>query len=112
MRKNLKEIEGFRGTFVGEFKRMGTKSNYHGFSEPTILLVNITDSKKRLISEHLWFNFTKGFQKIALIEGCKVRFDARVKPYIKGYINNRDYVDNRELDYKLSHPTKIEVVIQ
>jgi len=111
MRKQLSKIENFRGTFFGEFKRMGNKPNYHGFPEETILLVNIIDCNGKIMTKHLWFNFTKGFQKIKLIEGCKIKFNARVKPYIKGYINNRDYVDEREVDYKLSHPTKIEVML-
>ena len=31
------------------------------------------------------------------------------KVYVKGYVNNREYIDEREIDYKLSHPTKVKV---
>lgn len=37
-----------------------------------------------------------------------MQFDARVKEYEKGYVNYRQGIDERTVDYRLSHPTKIK----
>ena len=103
MRKELSKMEDERGSFIGTFKRYGTKTNYKGFPEKTILLVNIKSSSGKVVSDHLWFNFTKQFEKLGdLKDGDIVRFDARVKPYVKGYVNFREEIDHRELDYKVT----------
>ena len=63
----------------------------------------------RVVTDHLWFNDTKGFRGLGeLIEGDIIQFDARVRPYVKGYVSPRRYIDERELDYRLSHPTKMK----
>ncbi len=41
-----------------------------------------------------------------MTEGIVIAFYARVKPYTKGYVNHRQGVDDRQTDYRLSHPTK------
>ena len=111
MRKALEEIEDIRGTFVGTFVRKGSKNGYKG-PEPTLLLKDVKDLSGKYITDHLWFNYTKGFQKLGeLKEGDVVQFDARSKAYEKGYKGYRiDVYCPIELDYKLSHPTKIKKV--
>jgi hypothetical protein len=109
MRKELKKINDYRGTFYGEFVRKGYKKGWRG-TLPTILLKNIRDENGKLMCDHLWFNYTKGFEALGeLEEGAIIQFDARVRPYIKGYKGYRDDVWDCpiEKDYKLSHPTKI-----
>jgi len=49
----------------------------------------------------------EAYRKGELKQGDKVEFHARVKEYVKGYVNYRDDIDESEIDYKLSHPTKI-----
>lgn len=111
MRDSLKVMDGNRQTFYGEFVRLGTKRGYKG-TEETVLLRSIYDSFGKFITDHLWFNFTKGFEKLNLKEGDKVQFDARVKSYTKGYkgkfarILNPDKAGEKK-DFKLSHPTRI-----
>ena len=74
----------------------------------TVLLVDVRDSDGNLVTDHLWFNYTKGFESLGdLQEGDVIRFDARVRPYVKGYVNQRAYIDEREVDYKLAYPTKV-----
>lgn len=108
MRSNLKRINEKRMVFQGVFERYGLKSNWHGFPVKTILLKDVRDSSSRVVTNHLWFNYTKGFQALGDMEaGDVIEFNARVKEYVKGYINNRRYIDERTIDYKLSHPTKI-----
>ncbi len=115
MRQRLKVIDGERKTFVGTFVRFGKKSRYRPKKvgdtwvdyDETVLLADIRDLDGAPVTDHLWFNFTKGFASLGdLSEGDVIRFDARVKPYTKGYVNRREWIDTRETDYKLSHPTK------
>ena len=98
--------------FTGTFKRYGTKNNWHGFPEQTILLTNIKNSNGNIVTDHIWFKQTKGFEKInPLTEGDIISFEARVRDYVKGWhgakaerYGEEDYV----LDYKLNFPTKIK----
>ena len=111
MREELRQANGVRTTFSGIAERYGTKSSY-GHPKPTLLLKDIKDGSDRVVSDHLWFNLTKGFAKLGLQAGDEVKFDARVKPYIKGYRGCRDDVYDKpvETDYKLSHPTNLRMV--
>jgi len=113
MRKRLKKLKGVRTTFIGTFERYGTKENYHGFDETTVLLKNISDKDDNIVADHLWFNYTKGFGKIVPNRGDKIQFDARCKKYQKGY-NGYDLEKSLDhpiaTDYKLSHPTRIELL--
>ena len=111
MREDLGDMNGRRLRFQGIFRRYGIKTSYSiqqpmGFAKRTILL---TDVKRngRVITDHLWFNLTKGFENLGeLTEGDIIQFHARVRTYLKGYGG----YDNKELDYKLSHPTKIKLI--
>lgn len=110
MRRQLKILDEHRGQFQGTFKKFGLKSGYNGVSSETILLVSICDDNGKIISDHLWFNMTKGFEKLgALRPGDIIQFEARVKKYRKGYVNRRSGIDQSSFDYKLSHPTKIKL---
>lgn len=109
MRKSLKKLNGQRMAFTGTFERFGTKPGWVG-TEETILLVDIRDTEDNPITDHLWFNLTKGFQALNLQPGDKVEFQARVRKYQKGYKGYRfeAMLDSPvSTDYKLSHPTAI-----
>ena len=114
MRKELKKLNELRKTFTGTFERYGNKTNWHGFPERTILLINIKDSNQKVVTEHIWFKMTKGFEQLGeLKEGEIIQFDARVKEYLKGYRGYKEEVQFEkpiELDYKLNFPTKIKKV--
>jgi len=108
MRKELARTAGVRKKFRGVFIRIGKKAGFNGYSEETILLKNIVDAEtNKVVADHLWFNFTKGFENIFLSEGSVLEFEARIKEYRKGYVNTRYKINDRVSDYKLSHPTKI-----
>ena len=110
MREQLEEINEYRGTFTGEFVRLGKKRSY-GYLKETVLLIDVKDEAGKKMTDHLWFNLTKGFQNLNLKEGDLVQFDARVKEYQKGYKGRRRQVYKPvENDYKLSHPTKLSVI--
>lgn len=109
MRKQLKTLDEQRGLFRGTFKKYGLRSGYKGASTETILLVSICNDDGKIISDHCWFNMTKGFEKLGTLEaGDIIQFEARVKKYRKGYINRRAGIDQHSFDYKLSHPTQIK----
>jgi len=111
MRKELANREGERQKFRAVFSRIGKKTNYKGYREDTILLNDVRDIEtNQLVADHLWFSYTKSFEKILLTEGALIEFEARVKEYTKGHVNKRYRIDKRTTDYKLSHPTKVKKV--
>lgn len=111
MRTKLASREGERKKFKARFVRVGKKTNYKGYSEDTILLSDVTDIETNtIVTDHLWFSYTKAFEKVRLEEGVIVTFEARVKAYKKGYVNKGIGINNKRTDFKLSHPTKIEVI--
>ena len=60
-------LEEKRRTFTGTFKRIGYKPGYKGrASSMTVLIVDIRNKKGELMTKHLWFNYTKGFQELNL----------------------------------------------
>ncbi len=112
MRNALQQRDGERATFLGTFERMGTKRGWAG-DEPTVLLKDIRTPDGTPICDHLWFNRTKAFAALGLVPGDVIQFDARVKEYEKGYKGRREDVYVAiEIDYKLSHPTKVRKVEQ
>lgn len=111
MRKKLQGHEGERKLFQATVEKFGKKMNYLGYSEETLLLKKIVDIETQaVVSDHIWFTYSKTFQQLALKEGTLIRFEARIKQYTKGYVNRRYKIDQRRADYKLSNPTKISVV--
>jgi hypothetical protein len=113
MRTKLASQDGERKKFKARFVRLGKKTNYKGYSEDTILLSQVTDMETNtLVTDHLWFSYTKGFEKINLKEGLMITFEARVKSYKKGYVNRAIGMHRQQKDYKLSHPTRIEILNQ
>ena len=85
MRRKLIKCDEDRRFYRGTFSRTGFNRRCNG---EVILLLNIKDDSGKKITEHLWFNMTKGFRSLGLREGDEVEFLAR-------------------RDYKLSYPTKM-----
>ncbi len=112
MRRRLKQLNGERRRFSGTFVRLGKKSGWKGNMLTTLLFKEIKDATDKIVCDHLWFNLTKEFGRLALKAGTIISFDARVKEYYKGYQGYRDDVYDKpvERDFKLSHPTKVQVV--
>ena len=110
MRKVLGSNAGVRKKFRAIFSRFGKKMNYHGYSDQTILLLEVTDAETlKVVTDHVWFSYTKGFEKAGLSPGVTVEFEARVTVYRKGYVNRRYKIDESRVDFKLSNPTRISV---
>ena len=111
MRKGLEKVNGSRIKFIGIFERYGSKTNFKGYPEKTILFKDVKNNST-VITDHIWFNMTKGFETLGkLKQGDIVEFYARVKKYYKGYAGFKEEIQWEnpiEVDYKLSHPTKIK----
>lgn len=112
MREQLARLGDLRAKFTGTFSRYGMKTGWNGNIKQTVLLQNVKNSGGVVVTDHLWFNNTKGFGALDLKPGDVVRFTARVTPYEKGYRGNRDDEDLPpvERDYRLSYPTKFRKV--
>jgi len=111
MRKKLAAKSGIRETYKGTFVRIGAKRGYRG-DEPTVLIENILTVDGEHVTNHLWFNLTKGFKEADLQLGDIVMFNARSKEYEKGYKGRRWDVFDKPIrkDYKLVYPTNIKVL--
>jgi hypothetical protein len=82
MREELAKIKGVRKRFCGKFQKYGWKKNWHGFSEKTICLAEVTDRTGKLFADHIWCNLTKTFEELGeLKEGDVISFEATVTPY-------------------------------
>jgi hypothetical protein len=115
VRKKLERFEEERMRFRGVFVRYGKKAARKGPDLTTVLLKDVTIiANGQIVTDHVWFNCTKGFEALGTLqEGDVIEFDARVKTYVKGYFGRRlDVYKPAELDYKLSHPTKIVKVVE
>jgi hypothetical protein len=82
MRKELITLNEQRMSFNTTIERFGKKTNYHGFSESTILFKNVcrVDTGKQ-VTDHIWFTVGKTIQILDLKPGDVVEFDARVGNY-------------------------------
>ena len=113
MRKALRAVGvGTRETFTGTFVRFGWKSGYKCPLETVLLCDVVQASTNKGVTDHLWFNKTKGFAELDLQPGDIVQFSARVDEYEKGYKGYRDDVWDHpiETDYRLTYPTKLKKV--
>jgi hypothetical protein len=107
-RTKLKKMHGKRMTFRAVVGGFSMKANRFGQAE-TILLKDVSRiDTGQVVTDHVWF--TKGVSWAGLHEGDTVEFDARVGDYTKGYVNWREGIDERRLDYKLNNPTKVRKV--
>jgi len=109
MREKLEPLAGQRLRFRGVFSKYGVKSSYKGLPRLTLILVDVEHGGV-VVTDHLWFNWTKGFQGLGLLcPGDVVAFDARVETYWKGYLG--DEHDVQEKDYHLTRQTRLKVVM-
>ncbi len=111
MRTNLQGLAGWRVTLTAIFWQYGT---YRGGGCPgrSILLRQVRDRPGRLLADHVWINYTAGFDAAGeLCRGDAVRFTATIDEYVKGY--RGDKIDDRlarppAVDYRLKFPRGVE----
>lgn len=104
IRTKLREIYDEKHKFTAIFDGFGKKRNWkHGFIEKTCLFTEIKGENDEILTDHLWFNYTKKFQELKLREGDLIEFYGIVRTYAKGY-----YKDT--IDYKISYPSKVKLL--
>lgn len=114
MRIELQPLEGQKSRFVATFEKYGTFRS-RGIVGRSILLRNLKTVKGRLLADHIWINYTAGFDALGeFLRGDVVQFTATVRPYLKGYCGQR--IDDRferkgGLDYRLTYPRNVERII-
>jgi|SRR5690242_9383720 hypothetical protein len=112
MRDALRARYGQRLRFSATVERFGSRSNWHGYPEPTILFrdVRFADTDAQAC-DHLWFRC--GAWSAGLAPGDQVMFDARVDSYEKGYQGGKAErlgLSSWDIDYHLERPTKVTIV--
>lgn len=111
MREELKKKLGSRLRFRGTFDRYGLKPAYKGLPLETVCLENVQTIQGEKVTDHLWFNHTKGFKALGLLyPGDIIAFDARVGSYLKGYGGGEEGEYGQHVDYHLTRPTKLMVL--
>ncbi|WP_413219534.1 hypothetical protein [Tritonibacter mobilis] len=105
----MKKRVGERVRVKGKFVRFGEKRGFKGPLQ-TILLSDVRDYETdELLTDHIWF--TRGSSWPTLKSGDQVALNARIDSYQKGYNGRRpDVYVREEIDYRLTRPTKIEIV--
>lgn len=103
-----------RFRFSGKFIKYGFKyTDYRKtHAVPTILLGDIKLIQNDiLLTDHLWFNLTKGFKHIGILRiNDLVSFNGRIATYTKGYQGwNTDIKKPIKTDYDIERPTKIKL---
>jgi hypothetical protein len=102
MRKKLGELNEERFRIRAKVGDFGLRPAYRGPPLETVLLVNVRKVENdAFLTDHLWL--TKGVWSYGIQVGDVIEFNARVKPYWKGY-----YKD--EKDYKVANPTGVAIV--
>ena len=110
MRHNLQSLEGRRVTFTATFGQYGSWRS-HGIAGRTILLMDLRLPDGRMAAQHLWINDLAGCDAVGdLVPSDRVRFSARVRSHIKGYLGER--IDDRlwrplRVDDALAHPRHV-----
>ncbi|GAF38086.1 hypothetical protein [Lentilactobacillus farraginis] len=102
-----------RYRYTGTFEKYGFKytDRRRNHAIPTLLLLNVKDEKGIEVAEHLWFNLTKGFEALGILQtGDILSFNGRVKQYTKGYQGFRPGIrQTLQKDYKIERPTKVKL---
>lgn len=106
MRKKLQEMgSDQRHTFIAKYGTIGYKRTFSSIDsvhyQPTIMFKDV-EFEGETITDHLWFNYTKGFAKLQkLHDGDVVQFDGRISAYTK---------KGSKVDYDIERPTKIKLL--
>ena len=113
MRINFQGCVGRRMTFVGIFWKYGAFSNRRGTGR-TILLRSVKDINGHTFANHVWINYTAGFDAVGEFKtGDLVQFEATVFEYVKGYRGGK--IEDRlkhplQVDYGLKYPRKVKLL--
>lgn len=113
MRKDLQSLLN-KKVVVKEatVERYGLKSEYVGGDSITILMKNIylISGMKEIYCDHVWMTCGKWFQKENIRIGSKISMNCHVKEYQKGYVNWREFIDERTIDIGIQRASNIKII--
>ena len=106
VREALAPLQGQKSLWFCTFEKFGWKRFRGRYVGKTLLFVNVRDKDGKVVTEHLWFRMSKGFEKLDLKKGDEVAFHARVDTYVKGYRrrNADGFREGGVEDYHLEYP--------
>lgn len=109
MRTELKSIEGLSVRFRAKVEKYGTKTNFNGYPQRTILCTDVSYADtNEIATDHIWLTCEKTIYSLKLKEGDHIEFDARVGEYEKLDKRLIDYgIREFVRDYNLKNPSKI-----
>lgn len=113
MRTSLQGLDGKRVSMTAVFWKYGTFRG-RGCVARTILLKNIRDEQGNILADHVWINYTAGFDSVGVFRpGDVVKFTAQVSSYIKGYCGEN--IEGRLMnpikwDYRLKYPRNVQKI--
>lgn len=113
MRKELKCFLNRKVTIKeAVVERYGLKSEYIGGDSITILMKDImlTDGEREVMCNHAWMTCGKWFQNANIKTGSKIKMNCHVKEYEKGYVNWREFIDERTIDIGIQRASQIKII--
>lgn len=113
MRKQLNYFLNKKVNAQGTIERYGTKTNFKGGDTITILLRDITltdENEKNITIDHAWMKVGKTFARTNPTVNSLVSLNCHVKEYIKGYVNRREYIDERSVDVGVQRASQIKIL--
>ena len=108
MRKELIKHKDKKLFIIGTIERYGLKKQYIGGETPTMLLKNVKIEEE--IIDHLWINVGKTLSKLNIREGSIISFEAWIKGYYKGYIENLNFNETKQYDLGINRLSKINIL--
>lgn len=103
----LEPYEGQKVHFEAIFERLGFAGE-----QRTLLLKDLTINGKRVNIDHLWVRLgDKTFEAYVnlITHGKQIRFNAWVQPYIHGYYSEKEFIDDRIVEFGLWRISALEV---
>ena len=115
MKYQLKKIKNKgRQCFEATIDRIGSKTNFHGFPEETLLLLDVNIKYTGEIIDHVWIGKTKNTEPLfdiakSMTDKIKVSFYRKILEYRKcGQIYDGLKLVGEEIDYKIGYITNVE----
>lgn len=113
MRTTLQGLNERKTRFNAVFWKYGTYRK-GGVTGKTILLRDLHDLSGRQLADHIWINYTAGFDAAGTFQqGDIVQFTATVGEYVRGYMGPK--IDDRlarpvAIDYRLKYPRNVQKI--
>jgi hypothetical protein len=108
LRAELKNKDEERLKFFAVFGRYGSKTDWNGYAETTLLLTNICFEDGSAAADHVWVTETSQCKKLGPFQpGQKLAFEARIGSYEKGYKYRGLALTPVKTDFKLNRLTRI-----